>query len=179
MIHTLRCHPDTPSQAITAVQVQVQTTEGNLLLMSFAVTGSDRLVVPEPAPPVRADRLWTTTCFECFLSPLDGEAYFEFNFSPSGQWAAYAFKSYRSGMHNLDMTVVPHVEADLDAEQGTAAWDVDLGLSDLLWFPLRLALSAVIEESDGRKSYWALAHPPGAPDFHHPACFAAELPAPN
>jgi hypothetical protein len=34
----------------------------------------------------------------------------------------------------------------------------------------------VIEERNGRKSYWALAHPPGEPDFHHPACFALELP---
>src|SRR3546814_3736372 len=32
----------------------------------------------------------------------------------------------------------------------------------------KLALSAVIEELDGTKSYWALAHPPGKPDFHHP-----------
>ena len=39
-----------------------------------------------------------------------------------------------------------------------------------------LGLSAVIEEHGGAKSYWALAHPPGAPDFHHPDCFAAQLP---
>jgi hypothetical protein len=42
----------------------------------------------------------------------------------------------------------------------------------------RIGLSAVIEEKNGMKSYWALAHPAGKPDFHHPACFAAELPAP-
>jgi hypothetical protein len=39
----------------------------------------------------------------------------------------------------------------------------------------RLGLSAVIEETNGRKSYWALTHPPGQPDFHHSDCFAAEL----
>jgi hypothetical protein len=42
-----------------------------------------------------------------------------------------------------------------------------------------VGISAVIEEQDGTKSYWALAHPPGAPDFHHPTCFAATLPAPS
>ncbi len=42
----------------------------------------------------------------------------------------------------------------------------------------KLALSAVIEETDGTKSYWALRHPPGAPDFHHPDCFALTLEAP-
>ena len=38
------------------------------------------------------------------------------------------------------------------------------------------AFRAVIEEKDGTKSYWALAHPPGEPDFHHPDCFALDLP---
>jgi len=40
-----------------------------------------------------------------------------------------------------------------------------------------IGLAAVIEELDGTKSYWALAHPPGAPDFHHADCFALTLPA--
>ena len=50
---------------------------------------------------------------------------------------------------------------------------------DILRAGARIALSAVIEEVDGTKSYWALRHPPGAPDFHHPDCFALELPAPE
>jgi hypothetical protein len=34
----------------------------------------------------------------------------------------------------------------------------------------------VLEEQDGTKSYWAIAHPdPDKPDFHHPDCFAAQL----
>ena len=43
----------------------------------------------------------------------------------------------------------------------------------------QLALSAVIEEIDGTKSYWALAHAPGPPDFHNRDCFIATLPAPD
>jgi len=46
---------------------------------------------------------------------------------------------------------------------------------DGLSSPLRLGLSAVLEETNGRKSYWALAHPPGKVDFHHADCFALEL----
>jgi len=50
-------------------------------------------------------------------------------------------------------------------------------LPDLpLGSPWRLGLSAVIEEKTGRKSYWALAHPAGKPDFHHSDCFALEVP---
>jgi hypothetical protein len=41
-----------------------------------------------------------------------------------------------------------------------------------------LGLAAVLEEKDGTKSYWALAHPGESekPDFHDPVCFAAHLP---
>jgi hypothetical protein len=37
------------------------------------------------------------------------------------------------------------------------------------------ALAAVIDETSGHKSYWALAHPPGKADFHHSDCFALEF----
>ena len=40
---------------------------------------------------------------------------------------------------------------------------------------LSLALAAVVEDEHGALSYWALKHPPGRPDFHHPDAFAAEL----
>ena len=41
--------------------------------------------------------------------------------------------------------------------------------------PGRVSLAAVIEEDQGLVSYWALAHPPGDPNFHHADCFAARL----
>ena len=53
---------------------------------------------------------------------------------------------------------------DLDGLPGLA--------SDTEW---RLGLSALIEDMNGAWSYWALAHPPGKPDFHHAACFAHRL----
>jgi hypothetical protein len=41
---------------------------------------------------------------------------------------------------------------------------------------LALALSAVVEDEHGGLSYWALKHPPGKPDFHHPDLFVLHLP---
>jgi hypothetical protein len=41
----------------------------------------------------------------------------------------------------------------------------------------RLGLAAITEDTRGGKSYWALAHPSGKPDFHHFDCFAHELSA--
>jgi hypothetical protein len=37
-----------------------------------------------------------------------------------------------------------------------------------------LGLTAVVEEENGRLSYWALKHPPGKPDFHSPEGFVLE-----
>jgi hypothetical protein len=41
--------------------------------------------------------------------------------------------------------------------------------------PRRLALSAVIEDENGRRSYWALKHALAQPGFHHPEVFALEI----
>ena len=42
---------------------------------------------------------------------------------------------------------------------------------------LAIGLAAVIEETSGTLSYWALRHAPGKPDFHHPDAFALALDA--
>lgn len=40
---------------------------------------------------------------------------------------------------------------------------------------LMIGLSAVIEDVDGNKSHWAIAHPAAKPDFHHPDGFVYRL----
>lgn len=138
----------------------------------------DNLAAPLPQEPARADRLWQTTCFEVFLRKSGQSSYAEFNFSPSSRWAAYKFADYRSGMANLELSAAP--EIGLDASDSHFALEVELQLP-APWggLPLVVGFSAVIEEADGTKSYWALAHPPGKPDFHHRDCFALTLPAPE
>jgi hypothetical protein len=53
---------------------------------------ASRFVLPDIAEePRRAEELWQTTCFEAFMRVHGAEAYREWNFAPSGVWAAYAF----------------------------------------------------------------------------------------
>ena len=106
-----------------------------------------------------------------------GGGYYEFNFAPSTQWAAYRFSSYRTGMSVATEISAPRIEVQSSPERYTLQafleWDRLPGLPpDAAW---RLGLSALIEETSGRRSYWALAHPPGKADFHHSDCFAYEL----
>lgn len=136
-----------------------------------------------PAPVVagpgasagRADELWRHTCLEVFVAACGSQGYREFNFSPSGAWAMYAFTACRAGMTVPALGSPPGMHwqhspgclellAILPAESLPAA---DGGF--------RLALSAVIEEQSGTISYWALTHPAGQPDFHHPGSFVLEL----
>jgi len=174
MRHALKPHPDTPPDKVTAVDVELIVDPGDDVLMTFIVTGTAGLLVPARASPARRDGLWETTCFELFLKPAGGDPYFEYNFSPSTEWAAYRFDRYREGMRPFRQPVDPF----LDRIDGSGSiLEVELGLSGLPNVAMRMGLCAVIEEQGGRISYWALAHPPGDPDFHDDACFALELAA--
>ena len=172
----LQPHPEAPPSHVRTVSAVIWVSASNELLIEFTVEGSEALSLPTRSSAARRDGLWQTTCFEMFLMCEDGR-YFEFNFSPSAEWAIYAFDSYRTGMRPLEVDVSPHIEFVETGEIFSLEADVDLGQIPIE--KMALALSAVIEETGGTKSYWALAHPPGQPDFHHPTCFAATLPAPH
>jgi hypothetical protein len=163
-------HSDHPPLGVTGVEVEVSVGPAAVRL-TYRVIGADKVIFPDREPPARTDELWRTTCFELFLQFDDEERYVEFNFSPSTRWAAYAFDSYRDGMVPLDRDIAPLVERLPDGVE------VDCDLGGLPHGELRMGLTAVIEETGGVRSFWSLAHAPGAPDFHHPACFAARLPA--
>lgn len=156
--------------------------------LRWRVWGATALVVPPRiAHAVRADGLWRATCFEAFLRPLaaDGEGgeYVEFNFAPSGAWNAYDFTAYREGMTPRVMAAsspAPAVTTRVVREGESADEDVvveaRVSRASMPPWPCALALTAVLEEQGGIKSYWALGHPPGgAPDFHHATGFVARL----
>ena len=175
-------HPDTPPAAISSVEAEIARVEEGMLVIRYAAIGDiGNLRIPEPVRySTRQDELWQTTCFEAFVKGPGQGVYLEFNFAPSTGWAAYRFASYREQREDLSLPA-PHFDVAqlLDQLEVTVAVDTtrlaNLLPDDASWL---FNLTAVIEEQDGTKSYWALAHPPGKPDFHHPDCFTLELPPP-
>jgi len=185
MRQPLRLHPASFCPAVTQIEVEIARRRPRSLMLGYIVTGKiDNISMPPAAEAVRTDELWRHTCFEAFVRGSPGEAYYEFNFSPSTQWAAYRFDGYRNGMRVANEISDPGIEVESSPARYILHASVDL---DELLLPAsgsgrengtiwHLGLSAVIEEAGGLQSFWAVAHPKGKPDFHRSDCFALEVP---
>lgn len=175
--NALTCHPDTPCRHVRGIATAVHREQDGVLAITFSLEGAvDRLRIPPPGPSRKADALWRHTCFEAFIALRDTPAYYELNFAPSGEWGAYVFRRYREGKA-LELDPPPAISL----RRGANRFELDAVVrldgppripGDA---PLRLGLSAVVEDEQGNRSYWALRHPPGRPDFHHVDAFALEL----
>ena len=180
MGQALQIHPESHCHAVTRIDVDAARPTPGTLVLRYVLEGKlDHVRFPSVTASTRADKLWRTTCFEAFVREPQGRGYYELNFSPSTQWAAYMFADYRTGMSVVRDIASPDIEVGSKSDryvlQALLRLDGLPGLSsDATW---RLGLAAVIEEKSGRMSHWALAHPPGKADFHHPDCFAHELAA--
>ena len=74
------------------------------------------------------------------------------------------------------MTAAEVAEPYVRFEDNMTWWAVGATIAVPAETHWRLGLSAVLEEKDGAKSYWALAHADlGKPDFHVADCFTAKL----
>ena len=173
--HQLVPHPNFAPGEVSSVSVRWSELPDRRLMLRYMVQGCGKLVVPAYRGRGRGDELWKSTCFELFL--YDGQGrYREFNFSPSGQWAAYDFSGYRNLAGNFEPRQTPEIKHE--AGESLFIQTVFLDRRELDGAE-RAALAAVIEEQGGRPSYWALAHAELKPDFHDPACFRIPLEAPR
>lgn len=161
-------HPDHPPLEVKSVSMRMVTLNDGRTMLRYRVDGCRSMVLPEFSGKGRADDLWQATCFELFGSEGRGDPYLELNFSPSGRWAAYRFETYREGRTDDDLAAQPDI--DFDRGEDILVLTAYLSSTDLARVR-RVGVSAVIEEEGGRKSYWALAHPAGKPDFHAAYCF--------
>ena len=177
----LACHPSSPSSAVASVMVSARVGGAGKLAVRFALEADmTRVVLPPLRTPARADELWRHTCFEVFVALPQSDAYCELNFSPSTEWAMYGFVGYRRGMTPLEVRRPPRVAVrptgrGLVLEAVTYLEELPMPQPGS---PLRAGAAAVVEEKDGRLTYWALAHPSALPDFHHRLGFALQVGVP-
>lgn len=174
--HALACHPATPCPELAGIRVAVGRDADGALLLRYTLAGDlAGLRLPSPQPAGPADNLWQHTCCEAFVA-LAGDAYREFNFSPSGQWAVYDFSGYRERCAAPPPSAAPTIAVATDP--AGLALTARIPAARLPTMETPLGLTAVIETRTGGKSYWALAHPAPQPDFHRREAFIATLALP-
>jgi hypothetical protein len=175
VIQALLCHPQTPCSVPLSIGATVtRAPDADVLCVRYRVVCDLSLIrntMHETREvPARRDGLWQSTCLECFVQ-FEGSAagYYEFNVALNGDWAAYRFDAYREGMQSVAIAQ-PALEY--------RACEPDVALIDLRFDfasspelgrhrgAFRLGICAVVETLDGLRSYWALHHPEGKPDFH-------------
>lgn len=172
---TLAAHAGNPARFHQHIDATLTHTDDGGLRVEYRIRGLNLdLRVPTPHAPAPAEALWQTTCCELFLEALGQPGYREFNFSPSGQWAAYDFVDTRRRSPHAYAGAAPQIAfaraedlLSLTATLPKAA----LPKSDTL----RLAVTTILAAEGGFQGYWALAHPSGQPDFHHHAGFVLSL----
>ena len=153
--------PGAPHPAITLsgklgysrqmLQIDYQL-EGDIMQLRLAA---------QESPSQRRDRLWASTCFECFIL-LPDQGYIELNFSPSGHWQAYRFDAYRVlSEKKCDASLL-----SIDSKRSVDHYllEVKVALPDVV--VSQYGVSAVIAPELSPLSYWALAHHGQKPDFH-------------
>jgi hypothetical protein len=180
--HILLPHPVSERGAsqdlVQELSVAVARTRTDQLSFTYRLSADlAALQLPEPRPAVRTDGLWRHCCFEAFLGRGGANDYWEFNFSPSGAWAAYHFTNYREGMAPHMNGAAPAIAVHMGSETIELAATVDISwlTRSAAGVGLRLGLAAVIEDKARVLSYWALKHPAEKPDFHHADSFVVEL----
>jgi hypothetical protein len=174
MPERLVLHPDSSCAALSSVSADIEITRGVVSAQYIFNGDVDDIVWPIPAESKRTDGLWETTCCEFYLtSSVDsGSSYYEFNLSPSSNWAAYGFTGYRRGRYELDIRA-PSIRTSRRTRDFilSARWD----LGEMMRYPVAVGLSVIVKRRGGDISYWALTHPAGKEDFHHPDCFARHI----
>jgi hypothetical protein len=162
--------------AVRHFEVRVARPASGCLVLEYELLGDlDRLRIGEPGghPDEPTDGLWRHTCMEVFVGSTIPGPYLEFNFAPSGQWAAYRFSGYRAGMAPLTGLRPPRIELRLQSDR--LLLSADLELPKDLTATVRLGLAAIVEDTVGQLSYWALRHAGDRPDFHHPDSLQFEI----
>ncbi len=161
----LKPHANYQNPSIQSLQASITRTNYQQLHLQYILSANlEQLVIAAPSNPSFQDRLWEHTCFELFIQQQGETAYYEYNFSPSSQWAAYGFNDYRQ-INNWQAKTTPIITSNQSAT--LLQLDVQLDLPESLYHQaLSVGLTAVLETRNNELSYWALKHPQKQPDFH-------------
>lgn len=167
-------HPDCRPGPINAVIADIQAIPSGCRVVFRALGDLAAVKIPAQSQPAREDDLWKTTCFEIFWQADGTQSYREFNLSPSGKWASYKFDSFREGMRNAPVDGIS-IACSSASSNGDGELVLEASILTDLPVPALVALNAIIEDMDGKRTLWALRFPDGKADFHSEVCRAMKM----
>lgn len=143
--------------------------ERNILTVHYLLSGKvGNILFPEPvSQPGRRNELWLATCLEFFIAIPGLPQYWEFNLSPSGEWNAFHIDAYRRvGFREEDR--IRELELQFLDEIEIYRMNAVIDLNPIIGSGthIQAGITAVIQALDRHETYWALAHPRSAADFH-------------
>src|SRR5258708_23125930 len=104
----LVAHPDTSHHPVSGIAVEVRLASAATLVCNYSLHGDvGRVRVSGAGAGHRSDGLWQHTCFEAFIAAPGAAEYYEFNFSPTLDWAAHQFTAYRHGLGPAKLPQAP------------------------------------------------------------------------
>ena len=182
----LQPHPTSWTPPGWEVNVATRWSTGALLIEYTLAVPAGRLMLPRrSAVPSARDFLWKRTCGELFVGVRGEPGYIEFNFSPSGDWASYAFDGYRENSRSRPWQG-PTPEVRIMPGEGATRLVAVVPQQAFLCLlrdgrmpRLEAAFTLVLEADRGDLSFWSLAHPRAQPEFHDRAGFVAEFTVPE
>jgi hypothetical protein len=172
--------------AVGAVTVHVTATP-KVLRLCYDLRSRMAIHIPglRAERASRCNELWLHTCCELFTrDPGQVSPYQEFNFSPSGDWSAYAFDGVLRGMRSVpwpDSIEPPRVKstmAQVESDPFPHRLVVDLAIPRSVLRSQSQLFPTVVLETMGGTSFWAIWHPTDRPNFHHPDNFLRALEIP-
>jgi hypothetical protein len=168
--------PSPPNSTGASIRLFATVTKSNHEMHAHFTLSGDTTTIqwPPPTGVTQGSDLWKQTCFELFLATAHSSEYWEYNFSPSRQWAIYAFTDYRQPAP-ISLTHVPTIDPP---QRSATAFALQAHFTlepPLIKQPLIMGVSAIIQTTDGQRHFYALRHCSTKPDFHMRASFIVEM----
>lgn len=152
------------SASAPSIEVVVQQSPSALVLNFIIQDPTDLIEWPSlSTSPTRKNHLWKETCFELFFttSTASHTNYREWNFSPSKDWQAYDFSSYRAPLPpRLAQTDCTPLISIRPGRMQIELENLFLPEDSFVNF------TAMIKLRDGQLVAYAAKHPRDGADFH-------------
>ena len=113
----------------------------------------------------RVDELWRDSCFEIFIANRSSDEYYEINTSPSTEWNAYHFKSYKEKMNKSYIFSMPSIKNQQLANRYNFSFEMSFQ-EGIFEKELLINLAVILLDREGVRHFYSINRRKGSPDFH-------------